>query len=177
MLPSARWALTPPFHPYRRHGPNRRLARFPFEPPQRRITHRRFIFCGTVRGRIPNRLACACLLRAAPWRYQARCPWNRSPCGPRFRSPDFPPALHSCETAPAIAQLIRRFNYTRIAAELDDSILKQCQYHSAGSGAAGKTCIAGSSSNLGGQYRKRRKAINAQNAISKSTASLGLCSN
>ena len=38
-------------------------------------------------------LAFACLPRAAPWRYQARCPWNRSPCGPRFRSPDFPPAL------------------------------------------------------------------------------------
>jgi len=29
----------PPFQPYRRLGPNRRLARFPFEPPQRRVAH------------------------------------------------------------------------------------------------------------------------------------------
>jgi hypothetical protein len=172
MLPSARWALTPPFHPYRRSGRKRRLVRFPFEPPQRRITHRRFIFCGTFRSRVPGLPACACMLRAAPWRYQARCPWNRSPRGPRFRSPDFPPAPHSCETAPAIARLIRQFNYTRNSCELDDRMLGQRRCQGAGSGAAGEA--SDSSSTFGGQYRKRRQAVKAQNAISKKTASLGL---
>jgi hypothetical protein len=69
MLPPRRWALTPPFHPYQADGRLRRLVRFPFEPPQRRVSHRRFIFCGTFRSRA--------LSSATPWRYQARCPNSR----------------------------------------------------------------------------------------------------
>ena len=59
-LPEARWALTPPFHPY--------LS--PAEPG-----HRRCVFCGTVRhGAVSS---------AAPRRYLATCP--RSPDFPRTR--------------------------------------------------------------------------------------------
>jgi hypothetical protein len=48
LLPNERWALTPPFHPYRGISFRRRLAGFPVRC-HRAPFHRRFIFCGTFR--------------------------------------------------------------------------------------------------------------------------------
>jgi|GEM_PF-2896557 len=132
MLPSARWALTPPFHPYRTYGRKRRLARFPFEPPQRRVANRRSILCGTFRSRIPCReLSPACRERPpGVTRRVAPCP-ERSEGLNHRQSQDKPqasrPAISesglssraaSREAAPAIAQLIRHFNYTRKTPEI-----------------------------------------------------------
>src|SRR5271170_2339976 len=122
MLPPGRWALTPPFHPYQADGRLRRLVRFPFDPPQRRVSHRRFIFCGTFRSRA--------LSSATPWRYQARCPNLR--LSPRIHPTTFPlqdlsqslafrrqlgvrtflPRFPLAKVAPAIARFIRQPNYT-----------------------------------------------------------------
>ena len=87
LLPE-RWALTPPFHPYRRSAPKKMSRRFSFElsPGAHR---RRYSLCGTVRNVFPG----AALRRLgtnwndAPWRYQAHCP---SPLA-QMRCPDFPP--------------------------------------------------------------------------------------
>jgi hypothetical protein len=57
----------------------RRARGFAVGLPQRCATHRRYIFCGTFRGR-----AFALRLRetrdATPWRYQARCPTAADSC-------------------------------------------------------------------------------------------------
>ena len=50
LLP-ARWALTPPFHPYLCGGLNWPAERFCLQPITEAHSHRRFIFCGTVRSR------------------------------------------------------------------------------------------------------------------------------
>ena len=69
LSPNERWALTPPFHPYRGISIPRRLAGFPARC-HRAPFHRRFIFCGTFRE--PHRTLARTL--QLPWRYQARCP-------------------------------------------------------------------------------------------------------
>ena len=48
LSPNERWALTPPFHPYRGISFRGRLAGFPARC-HRAPFHRRFIFCGTFR--------------------------------------------------------------------------------------------------------------------------------
>ena len=48
LSPHERWALTPPFHPYRGISFRGRLAGFPARC-HRAPFHRRFIFCGTFR--------------------------------------------------------------------------------------------------------------------------------
>jgi len=59
-----RWALTPPFHPYRwavlRPTPEGSASGSASD------RHRRSVFCGTFRDRA--------LADPTPWRYQARCP-------------------------------------------------------------------------------------------------------
>jgi hypothetical protein len=65
MLPSGRWALTPPFHPYQMSAPLKAGPRFFRKPAAEVASHRRFIFCGTFRSRS--------LAQSTPWRYQARC--------------------------------------------------------------------------------------------------------
>jgi hypothetical protein len=106
ILLSERWALTPPFHPYRQALANRRcLAGLPARY-HRAAQAGGLSFCGTVRERW-HRLQCVFVLRRAthiahakphalksmppfPWRYQARCPL---PGGPRSEPqgvPDHP---------------------------------------------------------------------------------------
>jgi hypothetical protein len=76
--PLGRWALTPPFHPCQmRPTESGQPGGFAAGLPQRYESHRRFIFCGTFRGRV-----FAFRLRetrgATPWCYQARrpSPWK-----------------------------------------------------------------------------------------------------
>jgi hypothetical protein len=92
MLPSERWALTPPFHPYRNaRAKRRRLAGLPASC--HRAAHSGGLsFCGTIREQ-QRKLSLAVPL---PWRYQARCPFLPAPTlRPALRRwcPDFPPAL------------------------------------------------------------------------------------
>jgi hypothetical protein len=115
-LLGTRWALTPPFHPCHALAPatascdavNRPAGGFP-PAGHRGDMHRRFIFCGTVRGRV--------ISHAAPWRYQARCPEVRCGIRPglqtrvtplRLRCPDFPPGQPLTRTSPAITRPARR---------------------------------------------------------------------
>ena len=75
MLPPGRWALTPPFHPYRRCQPLEDVPKV-FLRAITGLLRRRYILCGAVRDACRRRV----LTRPAahvPWRYQARCP---SPC-------------------------------------------------------------------------------------------------
>jgi hypothetical protein len=82
LLPAERWALTPPFHPYRVRLPSTGRLRGPSSRPakgfpsvgHRGALHRRFIFCGTVRSRNPAARLRELDDETAPWRYQARCP-------------------------------------------------------------------------------------------------------
>ena len=76
--------------------------------PPRYKHHRRFIFCGTFRSRVP-----AMRLRApqgaAPWRYQARCPAVAGSC--EFTTTGvrtFLPPASLARSKPAITRLIRR---------------------------------------------------------------------
>jgi hypothetical protein len=90
MLPPERWALTPPFHPYRNALANRRrLAGLPASC--HRAAHSGGLsFCGTIRKQ-QRKLSLALPL---PWRYQARCPFLPAPTlRSTLRSwcPDFPP--------------------------------------------------------------------------------------
>jgi hypothetical protein len=90
MLPSERWALTPPFHPYRNVLANRRrLAGLPANC--HRAAHSGGLsFCGTIRKQ-QRKLSLALPL---PWRYQARCPFLPAPTlrlALRRWCPDFPP--------------------------------------------------------------------------------------
>src|SRR6516164_2360405 len=50
MLPPGRWALTPPFHPYRRCWPFEDVPKV-FLRAITGLLRRRYILCGTVRGR------------------------------------------------------------------------------------------------------------------------------
>jgi len=101
MLPSERWALTPPFHPYRNaRAKRRRLAGLPASC--HRAAHSGGLsFCGTIRKQ-QRKLAPALPL---PWRYQARCPFLPAPT---LRStlrrwcPDFPPAC-DCRKLPRVS--------------------------------------------------------------------------
>jgi hypothetical protein len=104
MLPPERWALTPPFHPYRNALANRRrLAGLPASC--HRAAHSGGLsFCGTIRelsstgfslcwfwrlvahrakvALMDLRDAIAHKLKSAlplPWRYQARCPLTLRP--------------------------------------------------------------------------------------------------
>ena len=82
MLPPERWALTPPFHPYRALSPSTAHSRGPSSRPtegfpsagHRGALHRRFIFCGTVRSQNHAARFREPAVASAPWRYQARCP-------------------------------------------------------------------------------------------------------
>src|SRR5271168_915986 len=86
MLPSGRWALTPPFHPcqalrncrwqFLRASAldrNRQASGFSASLPPRCKLTGGLIFCGTFRSHaaVANLRPPWC---AAPWRYQARCP-------------------------------------------------------------------------------------------------------
>jgi hypothetical protein len=77
--PPGRWALTPPFHPCQMRSTGRGEPRFCRGPAAGYESHRRYIFCGTFRGR-----AVAFRLRgtrdATPRRYQARCPFAAGSC-------------------------------------------------------------------------------------------------
>jgi len=87
MLPSERWALTPPFHPCQTRASKKTSRRFCLLPviemlrPIRQnglaaFLRRRSILCGTIRGR-SSRFTFAHHANQAPWRYQARCPSAR----------------------------------------------------------------------------------------------------
>ena len=84
MSPPGRWALTPPFHPCQMRSTESGLpGGFAAGLPQGCESHRRFIFCGTLRGRV-----FVFRLRetrdATPWRYQARCPSPRKTASGSF---------------------------------------------------------------------------------------------
>ena len=71
-LPSTRWALTPPFHPY---SPVFRFSAFAVS----RFSDQRFIFCDTVRRRALRRGARTCLAARA-----ASCPAVSGLSSPRY---------------------------------------------------------------------------------------------
>src|SRR5271154_3925993 len=89
--------------------------------PPRYKHHRRFIFCGTFRSRVPARRFRA-PQGATPWRYQARCPAVADSCelttaGVRT----FLPSASLARSEPAITRLIRRLNYSAwIPARVED---------------------------------------------------------
>ena len=108
-LPVARWALTPPFHPYRAFPPERPAEGFP-PAGHRGESHRRFIFCGAVRGRIcaarlrsPRKFSPLALPGALPFSLRRLSPKTFVPgvVRGRLRCPDFPPGLPSCEGRPS----------------------------------------------------------------------------
>jgi hypothetical protein len=113
MLPSGRWALTPPFHPCQMRLTERGL---PLVLPRacRRgasITGG-LIFCGTFRSRhLGFRLRET--RGTTPWRYQARCPAVADSCeltttGVRT----FLPSASLSRSKPAIIRLTRQEQYT-----------------------------------------------------------------
>jgi hypothetical protein len=101
MLPAERWALTPPFHPYRNaHANRRRLAGLPASC-HRAAPSGGLSFCGTIREqqRKPSPVL------PLPWRYQARCPFLPAPTlrlALRRWCPDFPPAC-DCRELPRVS--------------------------------------------------------------------------
>jgi hypothetical protein len=96
MLPSGRWALTPPFHPCQmRSTQKRRAVGFSESLPPRFECTGGLIFCGTFRSRIQDLLSLA--PKSAPWRYQARCPSPPALASSRRWSPDFPPVRSNCK--------------------------------------------------------------------------------
>jgi hypothetical protein len=101
MLPSERWALTPPFHPYRNaHANRRRLAGLPASC-HRAAPSGGLSFCGTIREQ-QRKLSPVLPL---PWRYQARCPFLPAPTlrlALRRWCPDFPPAC-DCRELPRVS--------------------------------------------------------------------------
>ena len=117
VLPPERWALTPPFHPYLASSPATSHSREPqsdllkvFPPAGHRgESHRRFIFCGTLRDRIiearlrlPQSRPPGVTRRVA---LQSRAFYARDFIPRRFRRrlrcPDFPPGQPSCEGQPS----------------------------------------------------------------------------
>ena len=132
MLPSRRWALTPPFHPYQALSPSAARSRALLSGPlkvfpsngHRGTLHRRFIFCGTFRSRnlaSLERSARDVREEPAPWRYQARCPLIQRPYAATFgvdiRREDhgvrtFLPAGLLAKADPAITRLARRSQYS-----------------------------------------------------------------
>jgi len=112
LLPTRRWALTPPFHPYLRANLRRCPAGFP-AGCHRVAQHRRYILCGTVRNAMFGRavkLGCAkrplALPGALPFTLRPeRLKGSSPPSQPSTQSycsacaewcPDFPPALAAC---------------------------------------------------------------------------------
>jgi len=101
LLPTRRWALTPPFHPYLRANLRRCPAGFP-AGCHRVAQHRRYILCGTVRNAMVGRavkLGCAkrplALPGALPFVHEALRP--RGYCSACAEwCPDFPPAWATC---------------------------------------------------------------------------------
>ena len=119
MLPSERWALTPPFHPYRKvRAKRRRLAGLPASC-HRAAPSGGLSFCGTIRELSSTDFSLCCFRGAfttekphrlksvlpLPWRYQARCPFLPAPTfRPTLRRwcPDFPPA-RDCRKLPRVS--------------------------------------------------------------------------
>jgi len=118
MLPSERWALTPPFHPCQTRASKKTSRRFCLLPviemlrPIRQnglaaFSRRRFILCGTIRGR-SSRFAFAHHANQAPWRYQARCPSARCLAASSRGVRTFLPLRRLAAAEPAIARPTRQ---------------------------------------------------------------------
>jgi len=112
MLPSRRWALTPPFHPCQCADKKQQALGFSEGLPPRCNRRRRFVFCGTFRGRTPGiRLRVSRL--AQPPGVTRRVALRRC----LFRVHDdgvrtFLPSASLARSEPAITQLTRRVQYT-----------------------------------------------------------------
>lgn len=114
MLPSGRWALTPPFHPCQMRQTKRGgLPVFPKACRRGASITGGLVFCGTFRScvaRMRFRTPCD----ATPWRYQARCPAAAGSC--EFATAGvrtFLPPIPLARSGPAITRLTRWNDYTR----------------------------------------------------------------
>ncbi len=106
MLPSERWALTPPFHPCQTRASKKTSRRFCLLPviemlrPIRQsglaaFSRRRFILCGTIRGPVLA-IRFRSSREPSPLALPGASPFGSLPCGFEPRCPDFPPALPPC---------------------------------------------------------------------------------
>lgn len=112
MLPSGRWALTPPFHPCQMRSTERGgLPVFPKACRRGASITGGFIFCGTFRSRAAECFRAFC--GATPWRYQARCPAVAGSC--EFATAGvrtFLPPIPLARSGPAITRLTRHEHYS-----------------------------------------------------------------
>ncbi len=117
MLPSGRWALTPPFHPCQMRQTERGgLPVFPKACRRGASITGGLIFCGTFRSRAA-RARFRSLCDATPWRYQARCPAAAGSC--EFATAGvrtFLPPIPLARSGPAITRLTRWSYYTTCSA-------------------------------------------------------------